>query len=528
MSFKELIGQLPKVANVLNQLRTQAQQDPNLIRELQKWGLDPTQPPKNPDAIYAWTIVKYYDESQSQPKQAIVNLFGEDEIKKTFVENFNANDLPNFLKRAKNFIDRKGLGTEFREEQINLRAEIQNFCHVYTKVSEWTKSPLEVLKDTELRNFPKSSPYPEEFKALIQRKIELFCGREFVFQQIQQFIYHNSNGYFTIIGDAGMGKSTIAAKYVLSHECPCYFNIRAEGRNTPELFLKSIRQQLVNRYWLPNAKDDNLPTLLQKISDRLLDDERLVIVVDALDEVEQQERDKNILSLPTSLPNKVYFLLTRRPYTQENKRLYTQGVAESELDLRIQEYAASSREDVKKYIWLFLENTKYQYLKKWIEQRKIAPLTFVEQVAEKSENNFMYLYHLLPGIDRGEYNDLALDKFPKGLEEYYQTHWVRMGMDTDPQESMVFFLFILVEISTAIPSEMIAEIAEEDEYDVQTVLDQWVEYLKEQTIDGKTCYSIYHTSFLDFLKSKRELKKTRKLFEKVNQRISQYFIKKMG
>jgi hypothetical protein len=271
------------------------------------------------------------------------------------------------------------------------------------------------------------------------------------------------------VGDAGMGKSTIAAKYVWDNKFPCYFNIRAEGRNRPELFLESIRQQLINRYWLQNAKDDNLQSLLQKVSDNLLDDERLVIVVDALDEVEQEDRDKNLLNLPTTLPNKVYLLLTRRPYVADNKRLYTQGVPEEELDLRSQEYGDLSRKDIENYIWFFIqENPKTKdSLSQWIDERKIAALTFVEQVADKSENNFMYLYHLLPGIAQGEYNDLSLEKFPKGLQEYYRTHWVRMGMDTEPKEKIVIILFILVEISTPIPCEMMAEIANQDEYEVQ-------------------------------------------------------------
>jgi hypothetical protein len=529
MSFKELIGQLPKIANVLGQLRTQAQNDPKLIKVLQEWGLDPTQPPEKPDAIYAWSIVKYYDESQQ--KQPMINLLGEDEIKKTFVENFNANNLSNFLKKVKDFIVRKGLWTEFREKEVDLRAEIQNFSSVYTQVTKWARSPLKVLTDPEPTKIPEEySPYPKEFQALIQKKIESFCGREFVFQKIQQFISRNSNGYFTIVGDAGMGKSTIAAKYVWDNKFPCYFNIRAEGRNRPELFLESIRQQLINRYWLQNAKDDNLQSLLQKVSDNLLDDERLVIVVDALDEVEQEDRDKNLLNLPMTLPNKVYLLLTRRPYVADNKRLYTQGVPEEELDLRSQEYGDLSRKDIENYIWFFIqENPKTKdSLSQWIDERKIAALTFVEQVADKSENNFMYLYHLLPGIAQGEYNDLSLEKFPKGLQEYYRTHWVRMGMDTEPKEKIVIILFILVEISTPIPCEMMAEIANQDEYEVQKVLDQWVEYLKDQKIDKETCYSIYHTSFLEFLKGKRELKKTRKLFDEVNQSIAEYFRRKMA
>ncbi|NMG11664.1 transcriptional regulator [Brasilonema sp. UFV-L1] len=459
----------------------------------------------------------------------MINLLGEDEIKKTFVENFNANDLQGFLKSAKDFIVRKGLWADFKEEEVYLRAEIQNFSRIYTKVAKWTRPPLEVLKDLKFSEFPEYSPYPKEFQALIQKKIESFRGREFVFQKIQQFISRNSNGYFTIVGDAGMGKSTIAAKYVSDHKFPCYFNIRSEGRNRPELFLESIRQQLINRYWLQNAKDDNLQTLLQKVSDNLLDDERLVIVVDALDEVEQEDRDKNLLNLPTTLPNKVYFLLTRRPYIADNKRLYTQGVPEEELDLRSQEYGDLSRQDIENYIWFFIqENPKTKdSLRKWIEERKIAAFTVVEQVAEKSENNFMYLYYLLPGIAKGEYNDLALEKFPQGLQQYYQTHWTRMGMNTDPKEIMVFILFIFVQISTAISCEMIAEISRQDEHEVQKVLDEWIEYLKQQETNGEICYSIYHTSFLDFLKRKRDLDTNRKLFDEVKQHIVEYFNKKM-
>jgi hypothetical protein len=163
-------------------------------------------------------------------------------------------------------------------------------------------------------------------------------------------------------------------------------------------------------------------------------------------------------------------------------------------------------------------------LNKWIQDRNYTPEYFVEQVAEKSENNFMYLYHALPAIAKGEYDDLALEKFPKGLQEYYQTHWVRMGMETAPKEVKVIVLFILVEIATPITSRMIAAIAEQEEYEVEKVLDEeWVEYVKKQKIEGEICYSIYHASFLDFLKKKREMKSTRKLFDKVNQGIVDYF-----
>ena len=159
----------------------------------------------------------------------------------------------------------------------------------------------------------------------------------------------------------------------------------------------------------------------------------------------------------------------------------------------------------------------------WIQTRSITDTSFVEQVANKSENNFMYLRYVLPAIAKGDYNDLSLKQLPDGLQEYYQNHWVRMGMEVNPGQLMEIVLYILLEIGTPIPCEMIAGIAEVDECDVKQVLeDEWVEYLKKQNVDGEICYTIYHASFLDFLKTKREMDAKRKIFQEVNQKIAEY------
>jgi hypothetical protein len=371
---------------------------------------------------------------------------------------------------------------------------------------------------------------PPEFESLIEEKIKTFCGRRFVFDTFQQFLIANPHGYFTIIGDAGMGKSSIVAKYVSEHKSPCYFNILVERRNRPELFLKSIRQQLIHRYELPNSADTDLPTLLAKVAGKLTLGERLVIAVDALDEVEQ-EPGENLLHLPTTLPDNVYFLLTRRPYNLGKKRLsVSPGVPVKELDLRDDQYVNFNQDDIKEYI-LFVINADYDYkdgLRKWIQERGILDAIFVEQLADKSENNFMYLRYVLPALAKGDYNDLSLRQLPDGLQEYYQNHWVRMGLETNPGQLMEIVLYILLEIKTAIPCEMIAGIAEVDECDVKAVLEEWVEYLKKQNVDGDICYTIYHASFFDFLKSKREMHSKRKIFQEVNQRIAEYLEKGMA
>jgi ABC-type uncharacterized transport system, ATPase component len=358
---------------------------------------------------------------------------------------------------------------------------------------------------------------PPEFESLIAGKIKTFCGRQFVFDAFQQFLTENPHGYFTIIGDAGMGKTSIVAKYVSEHQSPCYFNILVEGRNRPELFLKSIRQQLIDRYQLQNLADADLPTLLVNVVDKLTTGERLVIAIDALDEVEQ-EAGQNLLHLPTTLPNRVYFLLTRRPYNLSHKRLsVSPGVPVKDLYLR--------EGDIKEYIRFALntDSDDNNGLRNWIQTRIIADTTFVEEVANKSENNFMYLRYVLPAIAKGDYNDLDLKQLPDGLQEYYQNHWVRMGMEAKPGQLMEIVLYILLEIGTPITCEMIAGIAEVDECDVKQVLeDEFVEYLKKQNVDGEICYSIYHGSFLEFLKSKQKMDSKRKIFKEINQRIAEY------
>src|SRR4028119_1721596 len=274
------------------------------------------------------------------------------------------------------------------------------------------------IKPTDIvdpKNWNAENTLPPEFESLIEEKIRTFCGRQFVFKDFQQFITKNPHGYFTIIGDAGMGKSSIVAKYVSEHKSPCYFNILVEGRNRPELFLKSIRQQLIDRYELQNSADADLPTLLAKVAGKLTAGQPLVIAVDALDEVEQ-EPGENLLHLPTTLPDKVYFLVTRRPYHLRKKRLsVSPGVPVKELDLRDDQYVNFNQDDIKEYI-LFIVNAESDYkdgLRKWIQERGILDAIFVEQLAHKSENNFMYLRYVLPAIAKGDYNDLSLKQLPR-------------------------------------------------------------------------------------------------------------------
>lgn len=341
---------------------------------------------------------------------------------------------------------------------------------------------------------------PSEFERLIKDKTESFRGRKFVFDAIEKFFSNNPNGYFTVVGDAGMGKSAISAKYVLDNaEAICFFNIRAEGMNRPELFLKKIRQQLMNRYQLQDAADADLSSLLTKASEKIAAGDRLVIVVDALDEVDH-ESTGNLLYLPTILPENVYFLLTRRPYNQNEKRLnVSPSIPTKELDLR--DYPQKSTQDVKEYIWLLLNDGEYkQGLSQWIQKQNLSNTDFVEEVATKSENNFMYLRCVLPAMANGFYENKPLNELPVGLEGYYYSHWEIMGMTSKPlPKNKIKIVYVMCALRSAASRKEIAESSKQNELTVQEVLDGWAQFLQKQENYQPPRYRFYHESFIDFL-----------------------------
>ncbi|MEH2210296.1 ATP-binding protein [Nostoc sp.] len=520
IEFAAITSVISKYAPQASQLIIkQAQKNEAVIKVLQELKLNPTQIPDDIDGVYAYTLVKY---GVFKP-EAILKLFREKVIKDYFWDAYSSNAPFKFVDNTKKFITQNSeLKTQIINAKINFLAELEEFGEAFIAVAKQTKaSKYQPYPDWNL------DVYPKEFKALIFEKTRLFCGRDFVFQAIQRFFTTQSKGYFSVIGDAGMGKSSIAAKYVLATKFPCYFNVFAEGRNKPEKFLASIRQQLIKRHSLQNVDNADLRTFLQKASEELKG-QKLIIVVDALDEVEQ-EGNSNLLDLPQNLPDGVYFLLTRRLYNQETKRLtLSPDTPVDELDLTKRDYTALSQEDVKEYIQLFLNND-YK-LRNWINERNISEDIFTQEIAVKSENNFIYLRYILPGISEGKYNDLTLKGLPQGLHDYYMAHWNRMGMDKESNEKKVKILYILVERGEPISLNMIAEILDEDEYEVKSVLNDWVEYVKSEVNedDQKTYYSIYHQSFLEFLKGQDKLGKGRKLFKEVNKSMANFMLKEMA
>ncbi|MEH2059519.1 MAG: ATP-binding protein [Nostoc sp.] len=159
--------------------------------------------------------------------------------------------------------------------------------------------------------------YPPEFQQIINAKNQNFVGREFVFSAINNFLNQSDWGYFTIIGEPGIGKSAILADYVSHNPGVVYYNVEIPGKNRVEEFLTTICTQLIeiaqhqgSKNLTANFPDSTtedsgfLSLLLQQISNRLHPGQRLIITIDGCDRIDinNQPRGSNIFYLPRYLP----------------------------------------------------------------------------------------------------------------------------------------------------------------------------------------------------------------------------------
>jgi hypothetical protein len=162
------------------------------------------------------------------------------------------------------------------------------------------------------------------------------------------------------------------------------------------------------------------------------------------------------------------------------------------------QHQEQSLQDIQTYIRG--EIKKSSQLQAWIDEKGLTLEEFITQLADKSENNFMYLKYVLPDIKNGKYKNLSIDSLPQGLQAYYEDHWRRMGMtDKERKRTKSKIVYVIAELRQPMPRREIAEFAEEDAFTVQEVLDDWEQFLRKEQVNDETYYSIYHSSFRDFL-----------------------------
>lgn len=353
------------------------------------------------------------------------------------------------------------------------------------------------------------------FDLLIRRKTEGFVGRQWLFDAIDGFVESRTRGYVQILGDPGIGKTTLIAEMVKRHRHPHHFNIRAEGIQKPEQFLPSLCAQLVAKYGLgystlpPEVSRDSsfLLNLLEKAAAKLKPaGHKLLILVDALDESDPTAvtRGSNTLYLPSDLPDGVFIVVTSRrggPHLR-----YT--CEEHKIDL--QKESANNFADVRLFAdaWLGRDG-----IRDYIRSQGLEAAAFVDEIVRLSEGNFMYLHYVLPEIEKGTYRDRKFEELPAGLQNYYEDHWQRMRVE-DRAAWEGYKVPVLVALTIAkepISMDLIADFSGvEKRSEIRAALDEWIAFLQpievEEEGTKETRWRLYHDSFHDFIAAKDQVK----------------------
>lgn len=347
---------------------------------------------------------------------------------------------------------------------------------------------------------------------LIEQRTAGFVGRRFVFDAFERFLDEARSGYFLVTGEPGIGKSAIVAELARSRGWTRHFNVLPLGVTQPKTFLENVAAQLILHHGLdeedlpPEAGRDGgyLSNLLQRI---VRQGDRVVVLVDALDESDSRglAPGVNPLYLPPVLPHGVHFLLTSQPLQD---RLRIEGPLEP---LTLDPDSADNRADVEELIGDHLGRPG---LVAWVRAQEMTATEFVSWMAERSEGNFMYLSHVLPALDRGEYRDTSFERLPRGLDDYYASHWRRMR-DADPGtwEHRLRVLGALVAREAPVRADQLLPYTGlDDRRLVGQALRQFRQFLRIEELPADRpddrpvkLYSIYHGAFRDFLRRREEI-----------------------
>ncbi|MGD0952015.1 MAG: hypothetical protein ABR985_06415 [Methanotrichaceae archaeon] len=344
-------------------------------------------------------------------------------------------------------------------------------------------------------------------------QINQFAGREWLSDEVETFLRDHDRGYLIIEAKAGLGKTAFLAWLVKEKKFIHHFVESAPGQEGINQGLKNLAAQLILAYKLnpdeliPDAasRPDYIYKLLEKATKSRGVNEKIVLVVDALDEAGTPP-NRNVLGLPDVLPEEVFFIVSQRPV------YVTLNIAASTpcQTLRID---ADSRENLKDMRRFLERSATWSGVARTLRDSGYTSEQFIEKLMMKSQGVWIYLYFVIHEIERGERSPLNLDELPEGLTQYYIDYWSRWR-EGNEANWYGFYLPMLATLATAqeaIPFERLIEWAgvgtnsfpKRDQ--LQTILDEkWSPFLVISDESYGERYRFYHATVRDFFSGKVE------------------------
>ena len=404
-----------------------------------------------------------------------------------------------------------------------------------------------------------------------------FEKREFLDEDITNFLTTNEQPVFLLVAQPGKGKSTYAAHLVKNHPEYIYHFMSLEpltGMGTgisdirpvlPVNFVWSIGAQIICRFheildpvlqadlgldvdkdqtvYVNNPQYSDLYDLLNLLVIRPLQsilrhkpDEKIVFVIDGLDESFSYGGSENITDLIPQISRffpSVQFIITTRP----NDYIYTYLNAEP---LVFEEkYDEEDKVVIEKFIESKLNTPLISGL---ISSENLIKKSLIADIAEKSEDNFLYLHlffkDLFETLEHENKTNLRnfISHIPTGLDNYYW-HLLDQSLKknhlqktTDPwRRNYRPVLGILSAAQIPLSSAQIEQYigGSSGTITVDDVLGDVHIFLSSNDSETGTTYGVYHRDFIDFLTDRKRCKKTYYVdIKDPHEKIARFFLEK--
>jgi len=343
--------------------------------------------------------------------------------------------------------------------------------------------------------------------------LDQFVGREWLLAQVDAFLHDQDRGYFILEAQAGLGKTVFLAwlvqeRYYIHHFIGLAPRVEAG--------LKNLTAQLIRVWELrPYAVSDVLPGaaeqsyFLQNLlfeaarrRDVIKPDEKIVLVVDALDEASAPE-GQNRLGLPQVLPEGVFFIVSQRPgpvtLPQVEAPLHTFClIADSD----------ENQADMRRFL---KQIATCSSVAKALRSSDCTPEQFTTTLLQKCGGVWIYLHYVVEDIKRRKRSSLDLDDLPDDLTRYYARYWAswRSKSEEEWYETYLPILSTLAAAKDPVSSRELAAWAEVDIPDWllrQLLRVRWRPFLAVIGGDREDYYQFYHTTLREFFEGRGECK----------------------
>lgn len=347
----------------------------------------------------------------------------------------------------------------------------------------------------------------EPFRQQVEMLTEVFKGRRKELGDIANFLSDDNQRFLCIWGPPGVGKSALLARATQVARCSPeiretmhegnqwpdaklhlveYF-IRRGATDTASQFFDSVNQRLDQLFGLrfdfgktDTEKQQLFLARLQQVSKHLKEEERLLIIVDGLDEI--KSGDPLLSLLPRLLSEKIQVIYGARPQQELRFTFYEQLDRERKTSFDL---GGLSLTDIRAVLM--------EHVSKYEMQQ-----AYVEEVLRISEGNPLYLKMLCRGLEQSIYKLNQPNMLPKGMDDLYQSALLRLENENP---GSVNFLMYLAAAKDFVSAELTASWMSIDTLTVKNrMLYACLEFLYENPLtEGVEDYQLFHESLREYL-----------------------------